>query len=188
MASKNNDITVATASLAPDMDELLSTEEVGQQEGSEVFQSHSTQDDIHDEEEIEWKEILPPPPVTTLTDDPDEKYEVIPTKLTTPETSTTVATTGGTTTIVHHTLKEEQRQAIPEFSQYKTNVARRLWEAQQTAGNAGQKSSPDLVPLKREFQQYRKKMRTLIRFIDEYQEAMQILKDKRTQVSGSRDV
>jgi hypothetical protein len=182
MASKE-DMPVLIDSPALKLEEVLKV--VVNPEESVVFQSHSTNDDTNtndDEEETDWREILPPPPPPPLPDDSDEQYEVIHTKFTPTESPTTVETTGCDTTIVHHISRAEA--AVPNFAQYKTNVARRLLEAQETAGNTGQKSSPDLVPLKREFQQHRKKMRTLIRYLDEYQEAMQVLKNKRTQVSG----
>jgi hypothetical protein len=175
MASKNEGIPVETK-----IDEGVKMEV--DQEEPDAFQSPSTHGDLTDEDDGEWGDILPPPPVPTVPEDADERYEVIFAKMPIPRTPVTVASTGDNTPTGH--LKLLGQVVVPDFSQYKTNVARRLWEAQETAETAEQQSSADLVPLKREFQQYRKKMRTLIHYLDEYQEAMLVLKDKRRQVSG----
>ena len=165
-------------------DELLKV--VEDQEQPEVFQSavdnsigEKESDDIEDTTDEEdasnnnWKEVLPPPPPPTKPEDADEKYEMV---LTSP-TNIQVDETGG------KGQPPAQEQQQPDFSQYKTNVARRLWEAQETAEKAGVKSSSDMVPLTREFQKYRKNMSHLIKLIDDYSEAQKVMKAKRAAVS-----
>mmetsp|Transcript_17146 Transcript_17146/g.39407 ORF Transcript_17146/g.39407 Transcript_17146/m.39407 type:complete len:396 (+) Transcript_17146:82-1269(+) len=70
----------------------------------------------------------------------------------------------------------------PDFSKYTTNVAERLWRAKNKAKESGVTASPDLVPLAREYQTWRKKMGLLNRYIDEYQAAMKEVTAKRHQV------
>jgi hypothetical protein len=158
-------------------DELLKV--VDDQEQFEMFQSAiaiddsiGEDDDTTDEEDNKWREVLPPPPTPTKPEEMDEKYETVLSNANTVE----VDETGG------HGHSQESQE--PDFSKYKTNVARRLWEAQETAEKAGVKSSSDMVPLTREFQQYRKKMNTLIKLIDEYSEAQKAMKAKRAQVGS----
>ena len=148
------------AAPATKTDELLKV--VEDQESPEVFKSAVTSDDsigekgvqaeeedTTDEEDASnrnWKEVLPPPPPPTNPDDADEKYEAV---LTSP-TEVKVDETGG-----KGAAQPPPQDEQPDFSNYKTNVARRLWEAQETAEKAGVKSSSDMVPLTREFQKYR---------------------------------
>jgi len=178
-------------------DEILKV--VDDQEQPQVFQSPSADDeedyvaDDSSEEEVEeddeedsnWKEVIPPPSAPTLAEDVDEKYDDVPSKAP-PETPGTVATAGTTLPPGQVASQSQhlssQEEAEPDFSQCKTNVGRRLWLAQEKAEKAGMKSSPDMVPLTREFQKYRKDMNNLIRYIDEYQEAMRLLKAKRTKL------
>lgn len=70
----------------------------------------------------------------------------------------------------------------PDFTQYKTNVAERLWRAKEEASKAKITASPDLVPLARDYQEWRKQMGLLTKYIDDYSMAMQNVSDKRDQL------
>ena len=72
---------------------------------------------------------------------------------------------------------------VVDFSCYSTNVAERLWRAKKEAEKLGVTASPSLVPLAREYQQWRKEMGILSKCIDEYKEAMEELCVKRNQVN-----
>jgi hypothetical protein len=74
---------------------------------------------------------------------------------------------------------------VPDFSQYKTNVAERLWRAKKEAEKLGATAGPDLVPLTKEYQQWRKKMGLLNKYIAEYKAAMHDLSEKRNQVNNT---
>ncbi|KAG7347475.1 hypothetical protein IV203_016180 [Nitzschia inconspicua] len=172
MSTKEKDVPAEMAP-ATKTDEILKM--VDDQEEPEVLKDPSAQEDTYDEEEKDWRDILPPP-VPIEAEDFNEKYEIVPV---TPESPSTVAITSGGNTPASH---QHGEVVVPDFSRNKTNVSRRLWEAKESAEKDEQKLSHDLVPMTKEFQQYRKKMRTLIRYLDEYQEAMRTLKAKRTQL------
>jgi hypothetical protein len=133
-----------------------------------------------DDNDNDWEEVLPPPPPPVKADDVDEKYESTVTPLT---PSTVAATAFASVASPAGQKQKEDENAEPDFSNCKTNVGKRLWLAQEKADNAGQKSSPDMVPLTREFQKFRKQLNSLIRCIDEYHDAMRVMKAKRAQVS-----
>ncbi|MGK3734284.1 MAG: hypothetical protein ACI8RD_006755 [Bacillariaceae sp.] len=79
---------------------------------------------------------------------------------------------------------QEDDGEVPDFSQYKTNVAERLWRAKKEAEKLGATAGPDLVPLTKEYQQWRKKMGMLNKYIAEYKGAMHNLSVKRNQVNN----
>ena len=81
-------------------------------------------------------------------------------------------------------IPQEDDGDVPDFSRYKTNVAERLWRAKKEAKDLGATASPDLVPLTKEYQQWRKKMGILNKYIDEYKTAMNVLSEKRNQVNN----
>ena len=81
------------------------------------------------------------------------------------------------------TITQDDDEAVPDFSRYSTNVAERLWRAKKEAEKLGVTASPSLVPLAREYQQWRKEMGILNKYIDEYKEAMEKLCVKRNQVN-----
>jgi hypothetical protein len=152
--------------------------------------SSGDDDDDTTDEENDWKEVLPPPPAPIKAEDADERYGSTKPPPDTPTTVATAGTTPAPSVPVKPTANPSQKQQSsqeqegePDFSHYKTNVARRLWEAQEKAEKAGVKSSPDMVPLTREFQNYRKHMNNLVRYVDEYQQAMRVMRAKRKQVS-----
>ncbi|KAL3925948.1 MAG: hypothetical protein SGILL_000049 [Bacillariaceae sp.] len=177
-SSAEAEVPAPEAAPAAKTDEILKV--VDDQEQPEVFKSAvdidnsiGGEDVTEGEDKDDWKEVLPPPQTPTKPEEADEAYEAVPTKPV-PETPTTVAT--------GQTQQQQKGEEKPDFSNCKTDVGRRLWEAQETAEKAGVKSSSDLVPLTRDFQQYRKKMNTLIKLIDEYSEATNIMKAKRQQL------
>jgi len=79
-------------------------------------------------------------------------------------------------------IPQEDDGDVPDFSRYKTNVAERLWRAKKEAKDLGATVSPDLVPLTKEYQLWRKKMSVLNKYIDEYKTAMNVLSEKRNQL------
>lgn len=79
-------------------------------------------------------------------------------------------------------IPQEEEGDIPDYSQYKTNVAERLWRAKKEAKSLGATASPDIVPLAKEYQLWRKKMGLLNKYIDEYKTAMNVLSKKRSQL------
>jgi len=71
---------------------------------------------------------------------------------------------------------------LPDFSKYKTNVAERLWRANKASEKAEVTSSPDLLKLSKEYQDWRTKMGFLNKYIEEYATAMQVASEKRNQL------
>ena len=84
-------------------------------------------------------------------------------------------------------IPQEEEGDIPDYSQYKTNVAERLWRAKKEAKSLGATASPDIVPLAKEYQLWRKKMGLLNKYIDEYKTAMNVLSKKRSQVNNTNN-
>merc|ERR1712176_1127329 len=70
----------------------------------------------------------------------------------------------------------------PDFSKHRTNVAERLWRAVKAGEESGSGESPDIVAHEKEFQEFRKNMALLSRYVDEYAEAMQVVVEKRDQL------
>ncbi len=79
-------------------------------------------------------------------------------------------------------VEEPEEEGPPDFSIYKTNVAERLWRAKEAAKLMEVTASPDLVKRTKEYQEWRKKMDLLNRYVEEYSAAMKDLSEKRHQV------
>uniref|UniRef100_A0A7S4AAL4 Uncharacterized protein n=1 Tax=Pseudo-nitzschia australis TaxID=44445 RepID=A0A7S4AAL4_9STRA len=135
-----------------------------------------TSDD--DEEADEWNEVVPPPkddeynglvpPTPRIDSDSDEeekKFELPYTERPPPSISSVGSKDEG-----------------PDFSSYKTNVAERLWRAKTEARKAGVKIAANLEPLARDYQQWRKKMGLLNKYLEEYQTAMEVVSEKRNKL------
>ena len=141
-----------------------------------------TSDD--DEETDEWNEVIPPPkgdeynglvpptpPIDSDTDEEKSDDELKEMKFELPYTERPPPS-----------ISSDGSKGAPDFSSYKTNVAERLWRAKNEAKKAGVVVAADLVPLAREYQQWRKKMSLLNKYLEEYQTAMQVVSEKRNQV------
>lgn len=79
-------------------------------------------------------------------------------------------------------VEEEPVDETPDFSIYKTNVAERLWRAKEASKLMEITTSPDLVKRAADYQEWRKKMDVLNKYVDEYSTAMKILSEKRNQL------
>jgi hypothetical protein len=82
-------------------------------------------------------------------------------------------------------LKQKQQaetESPPDFSKYTTNVAQRLWNAQQVAEKEGKNQSGELIRLLKEYQAYRKKVRNMIKAADDYQAALKNVTATRSKV------
>jgi len=71
---------------------------------------------------------------------------------------------------------------VPDFSDHRTNVGERLWRAMKLAEESGTDSSPDIISHEKEFQERRKKMALLNKYVDDYANAMQEVVEKRNQL------
>jgi len=71
---------------------------------------------------------------------------------------------------------------IPDFSKYRTNVTERLWRAKKADEEADGTSSPDIFKHEKEFQEFRKQMALLNRYVVDYENAMLAVAAKRNQV------
>ena len=80
---------------------------------------------------------------------------------------------------------QKDDEEVPDFSQYKTNVAERLWRARKEAEKLGATAGPHLIPLTQEYQLWRKEMGILNKYIAEYKAAMHDLSEKRNQVNNT---
>lgn len=127
--------------------------------------------------EAEFFDGIEAPPVTTE----DEKYD----DDAAPEAmqATTDAIEEAKLVAAKMNQQQEESEVPPDFSQYKTNVAQRLWNAQQTAQKAGVKQSCELIRLLKEYQAYRKKIRNMIKAADDYQAALKNVTACRGKVS-----
>lgn len=138
------------------------------------------------EEDEDWGDIFPPPKPEDL-GNVDEAGE--PMKQEPPETAgAATAATVATAASVGTGVSQEPPAAEPDFSKYKTHIAERLWRAQEAADKSGLKHSSDLVPLTKEYQVQRKKLRNLMRAANEYRDAMRVVAEKKSKVrAGERD-
>lgn len=75
---------------------------------------------------------------------------------------------------------EEAKEDVPDFSKYRTNVAERLWRA--TVVDRNDSHVPDIVSYEQEFQDFRKKMGLLNKYVDEYANAMKEVTEKRNKL------
>lgn len=78
--------------------------------------------------------------------------------------------------------EEEVVDDTPDFSIYVTNVAERLWRANKAAEQIKITTSPDLIKRTAEYQEWRKKMDLLNKYVDDYSAAMKALSEKRNTV------
>jgi hypothetical protein len=182
---KAEDVVAPPEEAAPVRDDSR-TEEVlnivdDHEEQERTLQSPPTSADDDENNDEDWKELMPPPKAEDEEkedmDDIDEPVKPPPDD-TLAEVQAATSFTGRTSQLVQPVESEEE----PDFSKYKTHVAERLWRAQRAADKSGLKSSPELVPLTKEYQKQRKKMANLMRAADDYRDAMRVLAEKKSKV------
>ena len=149
--------------------QYFSTAELPDAEGEEQEEEDDgdevAADDARITSEAEFFEGIEAPPGTAN----DEKYD----DTSAPEAmqATTEAIESAKIAAQKKKMKEEA-EVPPDFSQYQTNVAQRLWNAQQVAEKSGVSQSGELIRLLKEYQAYRVKIRKMIKAADDYQAAL----------------
>ena len=145
--------------------EMPDAEEQEEEEKEEDDGVEVTADDARITSEAEFFEGIEAPPGTAE----DEKYD----DTSAPEAmqATTEAIENAKIAAQKKKMKEEA-EVPPDFSQYQTNVAQRLWNAQQVAEKTGVSHSGELIRLLKEYQAYRVKIRKMIKAADDYQAAL----------------
>jgi len=144
--------------------------------------------------QIEGGEIIPPAPPIVDEDNVEEKkddddLDIVAEMLVNEDTMTDPPQEQQQQQLVNPynsrsptSIPQDDDEPVPDFSRYSTNVAERLWRAKKEAEKLGVTASPSLVPLAREYQQWRKEMGVLNKYIDEYKAAMELLSAKRNQL------
>jgi hypothetical protein len=183
------------------------TEEDDQKEQQTVYQTSSNSVDAaavddNEEEDQSWMDVLPPLRNDEEEKNPEEEYVgdivvvddeeersnspvVEPVAVASSGMATSSSASSSSGEMIERTsqlLEFVQGRDEPDFSQNKTNVAQRLYKAQLVADKSGMKSSPDLVPLTREYQIQRKKMANLIHAAEAYRDAMAVMAETKSKV------
>lgn len=151
-----------------------------EEDGDDQYVGDVVQTENEEPSEDEWEGIQAPP---EKAENVDEKYDDEAPPMAMEETTKAIEKQKAA-------QKKQQQQFAaeqpPDFSHYKTNVAQRLWNAQQVAEKAGKNQSGELVRLLKEYQAYRRKTRQLIKAADDYQAAMKNVTATRSKVSAGR--